>query len=167
MIVSWDHPVFTSSQTPVSRGCACHLTPYSISVSYLHTLTLLAPRYLTDSSHRETFESAHSVVLAIFASHAQQQQTGLSLTIGLPITSNRLEANAILKSSTESNDRRGDARDYQVPEISATRPPTPGNETHDSATFVQQTIPFYVQCLIKVSSCLSVRIHATPALPRP
>lgn len=101
-------------------------------------------------------------MLAIFASHAQQQQTGLSPTIGLPATSNRLEANAILKSSTEPNDRRGDARDYQVPELSATRTPNPENETHDLATFVQQTIPFYAQCLIKVSSCLSIRMHATP-----
>lgn len=31
-------------------------------------------RHLSEVSHRETFESAHSVILAVFASHAQQQQ---------------------------------------------------------------------------------------------
>ncbi|KXN93401.1 hypothetical protein AN958_00325 [Leucoagaricus sp. SymC.cos] len=30
--------------------------------------------HLSDPSHRETFESAHSVILAVFASHAQKQQ---------------------------------------------------------------------------------------------
>ena len=29
-------------------------------------------RYLSDPPHRETFESAHSVVLGIFAAHAQK-----------------------------------------------------------------------------------------------
>ena len=41
----------------------------------LHTCrdpTLTRGRHLHDASHRETFESAHSVVLAIFAAHAQK-----------------------------------------------------------------------------------------------
>lgn len=38
------------------------------------TLTPFAFRYLSDPSHRETYESAHSVVLSIFSSYAQQLQ---------------------------------------------------------------------------------------------
>lgn len=34
--------------------------------------------HLSDASHRETFESAHSVVLAIFASHAQKASESTS-----------------------------------------------------------------------------------------
>jgi hypothetical protein len=35
---------------------------------------MLIFRHLSEDSDRETFESAHSVILAIFASHAQRQQ---------------------------------------------------------------------------------------------
>lgn len=38
------------------------------------TLFLFPHRYLYDSSHRETFESAHSVILSVFASRAQRLQ---------------------------------------------------------------------------------------------
>lgn len=33
-------------------------------------------RYLSDPTHRETFESAHSVVLGMFAAHAQKVGEG-------------------------------------------------------------------------------------------
>jgi hypothetical protein len=49
----------------------------------IHPLT--RGRHLSDASHRETFESAHSVVLAIFALHAQksasQQEGGFTRKI--------------------------------------------------------------------------------------
>ena len=35
-------------------------------------------RHLSNSAHRETFESAHSVMLAIFAAHAQKPRTGVT-----------------------------------------------------------------------------------------
>ncbi|KAF7767893.1 hypothetical protein Agabi119p4_7136 [Agaricus bisporus var. burnettii] len=38
-----------------------------------HVLDICLP-HLSEVSHRETFESAHSVILAVFASHAQQRQ---------------------------------------------------------------------------------------------
>ena len=38
------------------------------------TLFLFPYRYLYDSSHRETFESAHSMILSVFASRAQRLQ---------------------------------------------------------------------------------------------
>lgn len=140
VIVSWDHPVL----------CLVFMFPrfsYSIPITAAHMLISSISRYLTDSSHRETFESAHSVVLAIFASHAQQQQT--SHPLRLPETSNRLEANHNLTLSTELSGRLRGARDYQLPESSAT---SSANPEDGQATFVQQTIPFYAQCLIKVSS---------------
>lgn len=47
-------------------------------------IDLLIFRHLFDPSHRETFESAHSVVLGIFAAHAQKvaeaKNTGASQT---------------------------------------------------------------------------------------
>lgn len=33
-------------------------------------------RHLSDATHRETFEPAHSVVLGIFAAHAQKTREG-------------------------------------------------------------------------------------------
>lgn len=37
---------------------------------------LLLYRHLSDLSHRETYESSHSVMLAIFAAHAQKAGEG-------------------------------------------------------------------------------------------
>ncbi|KAF9465773.1 hypothetical protein BDZ94DRAFT_1159342 [Collybia nuda] len=139
---------FDQAKTAYVLACMEQLVP-QLGVRCLrdYVWSLCLP-YLTDSSHRETFESAHSVVLAIFASHAQQQQSGLPPRIELPETPNHLEANAISK---PKDDRLKDARDYQVPGTPVTRNPTPDKETYDSANFVQQTIPFYTQCLIENS----------------
>ena len=37
-------------------------------------------RHLSDTNHRETFEPAHSVVLGIFAAHAQKTGEGRTAT---------------------------------------------------------------------------------------
>ncbi|KZT11854.1 uncharacterized protein LAESUDRAFT_719793 [Laetiporus sulphureus 93-53] len=61
--------------------------------------------HLSDVSHRETYESAHSVMLAIFTSYAQK--------------------------SSQGN--------------------TKGVQTSEIPTFAEESVPFYVQCLIENS----------------
>ena len=70
-------------------------------------------RYLSDPSHRGTYESAHSVVLTIFASHGQLHPT------------------------------------HNHPAEQDIRP-------HQGISFVHQMVPFYTQCLIKVSPSRSL-----------
>lgn len=55
--------------------CACReypLEPWRPKCS--KSLIISISRHLSDSSHRETYESAHSVLLAIFASYAQNSR---------------------------------------------------------------------------------------------
>ncbi|KAG6853946.1 hypothetical protein C0991_012270 [Blastosporella zonata] len=85
--------------------------------------------YLSDPSHREIYESAHSVVLSIFSSHAQHQ----------PVQ--------FLESGTEVDPRRrltitSEAKD----ETRVSR-----QATLDPSAFVHRMVPFYAQCLIENS----------------
>ncbi|KAJ7695979.1 hypothetical protein B0H17DRAFT_412670 [Mycena rosella] len=49
--------------------------PYVVSGPLISTITFIHS-HLSDPSHREVYESSHSVVLAIFASHADHHATG-------------------------------------------------------------------------------------------
>lgn len=91
---------------------------------FYDALTPMPRRYLTDPSHRETFESAHSVVLAIFASHAQQQSHHQQKRV-----MNRLVIEPKIQAHAQVTDRRSNS-------------PT---------GFILRMIPFYAQCLIEVS----------------
>lgn len=88
-----------------------------------HVWGLCVP-YLTDPSYRETFESAHSVVLAIFASHAQQQSHHQQKRV-----MNRLVIEPKIQAHAQVTDRRSNS-------------PT---------GFILRMIPFYAQCLIENS----------------
>lgn len=104
-------------------------------------------RYLSDSSHRETYESAHSVVLSIFASHAQQHQPGHLLKRGLP---GKFNDRQIVKSAEyESRHSQGPGGEFTKNGISIAANP-------DSISFVHRMVPYYAQCLIQVSSPFSL-----------
>lgn len=45
---------------------------YVVPSPFITLYTEYNLRHLNDAGHRETFESAHSVMLAVFASHAQK-----------------------------------------------------------------------------------------------
>ncbi|KAG6889886.1 hypothetical protein C0995_013861 [Termitomyces sp. Mi166 len=112
---------FHQAKTAYTLACIEQLVP-SLGVSYLkdYVWRLCTP-YLSDPSHRETYESAHSVVLSIFSSHAQQLQ---------------------LRPSTDS-DRRLSADHDDRASIS--------NSLADPTNFVHRMVPFYAQCLIQNS----------------
>ncbi|KAH0586555.1 hypothetical protein J132_08258 [Termitomyces sp. J132] len=70
--VPGDHSgTFQQAKTAYTLACIEQLVP-SLGVSCLEDYVWrLCTPYLSDPSHRETYESAHSVVLSIFSSHAQ------------------------------------------------------------------------------------------------
>lgn len=63
-------PILSDDSLPMVFQTCSPYVPYSNRV--LFGLISISLRYLSDPSHRETFESAHSVVLGIFAAHAQK-----------------------------------------------------------------------------------------------
>ena len=132
----------------VSSNCLCHLLLPACLIRLgscrlltlpprVMTLTPMARRYLSDPSHRETFESAHSVVLAIFASHAQQQQYSRHPHFDRSTNHGRQQGTRS-KLLTEPEIQRYD------------RTLDKGSSTPDSTGFVTRMIPFYAQCLIEV-----------------
>ena len=104
-------------------------------------------RHLSDSSHRETYESAHSVILSIFAFHAQRQQHA-----GKTKTTN------VLSGVLRGGDNKHDPEDGRVrgSDIGMNTPISdPLREeaevvSIDLADFVKRMVPFYAQCLIEV-----------------
>ncbi|KAF8904131.1 hypothetical protein CPB84DRAFT_1814520 [Gymnopilus junonius] len=104
--------------------------------------------HLSDPSHRETFESAHSVVLAIFASHAQRQQsypagTQISDDSETPSRSSKILAGVMNSDNGVKN---------VGPETeSHSRVTATGDQSGLSAAFVKRMVPFYASCLIDVS----------------
>ncbi|KAH9480173.1 hypothetical protein JR316_0006771 [Psilocybe cubensis] len=115
--------------------------------------------HLSDPSHRETYESAHSVILAIFASHAQRQQqylpgnqstepvqlspkdSGGSLGKQKPMIEQSFAARVLSSviSSDNENKNVGPEADFAT---------STNQESVLSATFVKRMIPFYASCLI-------------------
>jgi len=84
--------------------------------------------HLFDVAHRETFESAHSVVLTIFSSHAQRLQVPAIPDDGCSV------GDVVTMLQGKKN------RDAL----------SVGNGPQDDTTFVQRMVPFYADCLIKV-----------------
>ncbi|KAG5644888.1 hypothetical protein DXG03_007440 [Asterophora parasitica] len=100
-------------------------------------LTQVPPgrRYLSDPSHRETFESAHSVILSIFASNAQQQQQPGHQSSCLPGRC-RCASEARHEACRCSNEHFTTATE---------------SAALDSTRFVHRMVPYYAQCLIENS----------------
>jgi hypothetical protein len=94
-------------------------------------------RHLSDSSHRETYESAHSVILSIFAFHAQRQQH----------TGNTKTTNAGEGDNKHSSE---DGRVFTPPISNPLREEAEEESAVDLANFVERMVPFYAQCLIEV-----------------
>ena len=100
-------------------------------------------RHLSDSSHRETYESAHSVVLSIFAFHAQRQRHA-SKTKAINLLSGVLNAGG-------GNNKHGpeDGRVF-TPISNPLGEEAEEEESVDLADFVKRMVPFYAQSLIEV-----------------
>jgi hypothetical protein len=135
-------------------------------------------RHLFDASHRETFESAHSTVLAIFACHAQQQQqlqqqqpsqyplshpsgggdsAECMLTWVNKVRSmspgQQLRDRAAAesdRSSSSSSESRGRPNMHTRNNRRGGRP----KKTTISTEFVKMLVPFYAQCLVDVRPSL-------------
>ncbi|KAF5374139.1 hypothetical protein D9615_008886 [Tricholomella constricta] len=133
--------VFEQAKTAYTLACIEQLVPL-LGVPCLkeHVWGLCVP-YLSDPSHRETFESAHSVVLSIFASHAQQQQPGHQIGLGLPAVHNRRQI------APEAQHESRHPNEVTAHGTSAS------TETSvlDSTGFVHRMVPYYAQCLIENS----------------
>jgi hypothetical protein len=126
----------------------------------MHPLTSFS-RHLSDPSHRETYESAHSVILSIFASHAQRQQhTGSSISAQTSPTtattvrnapSNRI--NVLSGALNAGGDNKHGSEDEtaftSIIPISDSQKEVE-EESVVSANFMKRMIPFYAQCLIEV-----------------
>ncbi|KAG6916031.1 hypothetical protein DXG01_008754 [Tephrocybe rancida] len=121
---------FAQAKTAYTLACIEQLVP-SLGVPCLRDeIWCLCTPYLSDPSHRETYESAHSVVLSIFSSHAEERHAGNILDSGVaPVSGRRL-----IVSEAEHESRLY----TQAVHL-------------DSATFVQRMVPYYAQCLIENS----------------
>lgn len=119
-------------------------------------------RHLSDSSHRETYESAHSVILSIFASHAQRQQyTGTSISDSSTQTSPTTAATFVRNFSSRhtskllsgvlnaGGDHKHGSEDERAFASTISRREVE-EEFVDSGNFVKRLVPFYAQCLIEV-----------------
>ncbi|PPQ69303.1 hypothetical protein CVT24_001669 [Panaeolus cyanescens] len=98
--------------------------------------------HLSDPSHRETYESSHSVVLAIFASHAQRQQADYA------------GAHNIAFSDIESSDPEnqaspgGDQESKPLKRLQDSRKLPMKSQARLSTDFFKRMVPFYAECLI-------------------
>ena len=102
---------------------------------------LLLHRHLSDPSHRETYESAHSVVLAIFSAHAQKQRREPS---SLASTASAWKIGFFGKGYGRT------ARTGQEPLDASGEGRVDSQESSISEDFAKRMVPFYAQCLIEV-----------------
>ncbi|KAF9523889.1 hypothetical protein CPB83DRAFT_647670 [Crepidotus variabilis] len=121
--------------------------------------------HLNDSSHRETYESAHSVVLAIFASYAQKQQ---QITTGEAHHEQQSPLFAWAKPWSDNLNQLLQAGPNRLPESRIEHPDSQPEATSQAviqtggprkepecviaAKFIQRMIPFYAKCLIDNSA---------------
>ncbi|RDB15275.1 Peroxisomal biogenesis factor 8 [Hypsizygus marmoreus] len=111
-----------------------------------HVWGLCVP-YLSDATHRETYESAHSVVLSIFASHAQQNQPGDLPHLELPGAYIRRQVG-----SPETEHESLSRHPNGLREVAVNRETTATvAEPPDVRGFVHRMVPYYAQCLIENS----------------
>lgn len=113
--------------------------------------------HLFCEDQRETFEAAHSTVLAIFASHAQQQQqrVGGAEGKGVSVTSwvGRMRGRVCKVSRVQG-------RSASPPPSAAAKVASSSTEAETRASqggsidtdFVTKMVPFYAKCLIEVRS---------------
>lgn len=141
----------------------------------------LPHRHLSDPSHRETYESAHSVVLSIFAAHAQRQQQYLvgarpsdsvfenendndnetsRSTSGNPVATTTMTKRSKYRNDQSCTPARvlagvleSDSQNKNAGQEGevAAKSPISSREAALSATFVMKMVPFYSRCLIDVS----------------
>ncbi|KAJ2926403.1 hypothetical protein H1R20_g10695, partial [Candolleomyces eurysporus] len=126
--------------------------------------------HLFDASHRETFESAHSTVLAIFACHAQQQQQLQQSQRSYPaqcLDGNGDSADAMfawfnkvrsMSPGQQLRDRAAAESDRSGPSSSESRGRSNAHprskkrggpkKTMISTEFVKMLVPFYAGCLV-------------------
>ena len=153
-------PLNNTTTTTSNFGTAIILPPV-LTFQFLLSLSLCAhnelvaylfdffKRYLSDSSHRETYESAHSVILSIFALHAQRQQqhTGKTKT-----TNNNFLSGVVTNAGARGEDNKHGLEDGKV--FTPISNPLGEAEEEESvdllANFVERMVPFYAQCLIEV-----------------
>ncbi|KAF8073411.1 hypothetical protein FPV67DRAFT_1477676 [Lyophyllum atratum] len=130
---------FEEAKTAYTLACIEQLVPL-LGVGCLRDCVWgLCVPHLSDPSHRETYESAHSVVLSIFASHAQQDQPGHLLQLGLPASADRRQ----IARETEHESR-------EPKEVAAKRSSS-STEALGLTGFVHRLVPYYAQCLIENS----------------
>ena len=125
---------------------------------------LVFSRHLFDPSHRETYESAHSVILSIFASHAQHQQhTGDSISDTSTQTSPATATNvcnipnngtSVLSGRLNTGDDNKHGSEDERAFISISNSHKEAEESIVAANFVKRMVPFYAQCLIEVGVLL-------------
>ena len=114
--------------------------PHNEVTAYLFFLK----RYLSDLSHHETYESAHSVILSSFACHAQRQQhTG------------KTKATKHLSDVINAGGGRDNKHDSENGKVFSSISNPLGEEVEDDSVdlltnFVERMVPFYAQCLIEV-----------------
>ncbi|CAA7269122.1 unnamed protein product [Cyclocybe aegerita] len=120
--------------------------------------------HLSDPSHRETYESAHSVILAIFASHAQRQQqysTGARSSEPIPATSSEPKTVSLSAKQRFLSDQGYASRvlsgvidstklskNVGTEGESSSKKANRSDDAALSAKFVERMVPFYAKCLI-------------------
>jgi len=132
-----------------------------ISSTDLSSSFCLTNRHLSDPTHRQTYESAHSVILAIFASHAQRQQQYLA---GSPSSDSTQASPPTAALNPEPLGKQKHSRmvpgvinfDAEAKKFGSEgnmieRDPVTSEEAKLSAAFMKYMIPFYAKCLIDVS----------------
>ena len=131
----------------------------------MHSLISFS-RHLSDPSHRETYESAHSVILSIFASHAQRQQRAGDSISGASTQTSPTTANIVRNTLSKRTgilsgvlNAGGDNKFGPEDEKASIIPITNSHkeveeESVISANFMKRMVPFYAHCLIEVSILL-------------
>lgn len=155
-----------------------HNEPADPNENFLCIRLPLFYRHLSDPSHRETYESAHSVILSIFASHAQRQHTGNNISDSSTQTSpttativpnisnnNRTRVlSGVLNAGGDSKHGLEDERDFTTTIIPISNSHKEvEEESAISVNFVKRMVPFYAQCLIEVGVlCFTNSGHVFP-----
>ncbi|KAJ3512387.1 hypothetical protein NLJ89_g3553 [Agrocybe chaxingu] len=137
----------------------CYPTGVTSPLAYANTTG-----HLSDPSHRETYESAHSVILAVFASHAQRQQqylAGARSSEPIPATSSDPKmvslsakqrflsdqgyASRVLSGVIDSTKL---SKNVGTEGGSSSKKAYGNDDVALSAKFVERMVPFYAKCLI-------------------
>ena len=140
--------------------------PHLLWTSTLSAHFFLPPnRHLSDPTHRQTYESAHSVILAAFVSHAQRQQQDLagncSPRSDPPQQASSSPPAAITPNADDDKQKKlitgravsdviyfdAEAQNFGSEGESD---PASSEESRLSATFEKYMVPFYAKCHIDV-----------------